>query len=413
MKKLLTIFGIIFGFGVLGFLIFFLFFRTTKPSSDEPLPGGLLPGTGEELPEASRSGGLDEEPAGTNESTGEPTFSPRLSEISSFGIIGYAPLKNGGVRMVGTNGQVSLALPGEDAVTESSNALDRPSRAVFTHDGQKVVVLFGDPAAQQASLFDATAKRWSALPGKILSLAATPNDLRVAYTTETNGKTSIAILNLKDRTPIPSSLFTLSAIDLSLSWPSPNRIILSDRPSALFEGHLLSLSLPSLSLAPIQLDTRGSMALWNPSGENGILFSANTSMRGGSLMLILPTGEAIRSFSFLTLPPKCAFGKISAAEALEIKNATSSTADALVDALYCAIPLDQKKFRTARLPDHYLQKSLVTEDGFYRVSLLDGHVKKMFEPANPIDATSLRVASSSLYFINRYDQKLYSLSLPN
>lgn len=413
MKKISTLIALVIGIAVLGTLVFFLFFRTTSPASEEPLPGGLLPESAEELfPEASENE-QEGNPGGVTEG-GEAVFSSRLSAISSFGIVGYAPLKNGNVRMVRTNGQISLASPGEEAVTESSNTLDRPSHAVFTSDGQKVAVLFGNPSAHQASLFDASAKRWSALPGKILSLAASPNDLRIAYTTEVNGKTSISVLNFKDRAPSPSLLYTLSALDLTLSWPSSTLMSLQDRPSALTEGNIFSLTLPALNLVPTKLATRGTEALWNPSGANALMFTAGANMRGGSLSLITRSGAEDRSFSFLTLPSKCTFGKIPAWEAFgAAQNTTSTRALPPVEVLYCAIPSAQSTFRMAQLPDEYLQKSLFTEDKFYRISLLDGRVKKLFDSETPLDATMLRVASGTLYFINRYDQKLYSLSLPN
>lgn len=63
------------------------------------------------------------------------------------------------------------------------------------------------------------------------------------------------------------------------------------------------------------------------------------------------------------------------------------------------------------LPDAYGQEALFTEDAFFKVRADTGATRNLFVPTIPIDGTGLRVFNNTLFFVNRYDQKLYALSL--
>ena len=80
--------------------------------------------------------------------------------------------------------------------------------------------------------------------------------------------------------------------------------------------------------------------------------------------------------------------------------------------LYCAVPRDTQKFDLARLPDDYDKKKLFTVDDFYKIDLGDGSITEVFaDPAQALDAAQLQVANQTLFFVNRYDQRLYAISL--
>jgi hypothetical protein len=80
--------------------------------------------------------------------------------------------------------------------------------------------------------------------------------------------------------------------------------------------------------------------------------------------------------------------------------------------LYCAVPRDQDTFGVARLPDEYDQKMLFTADDFYRINTTSGALSTVFSNTNlTLDATDLKIANGILFFVNRYDQKLYAIKL--
>jgi hypothetical protein len=77
---------------------------------------------------------------------------------------------------------------------------------------------------------------------------------------------------------------------------------------------------------------------------------------------------------------------------------------------YCAIPRDQDTLGIARLPDEYDQKILFTNDDIYKISTIDGNSSDLLS-GQTIDATNLKIFNHILFFVNRYDQKLYAMTL--
>ncbi len=72
---------------------------------------------------------------------------------------------------------------------------------------------------------------------------------------------------------------------------------------------------------------------------------------------------------------------------------------------YCAIPKEIAE--GAVMPDDYLKKKYLSEDDFYK------NDKIFYESKSElIDAVNLIINNDKLYFINRWDQRIYSLSLP-
>ena len=386
----------------------FLSQKETPPQAE--VTGTLPPGGGEDPGATGTPGGIATSTQGTTPSTTAPATGSVLTKISDSPVVAYAQTRNGNIRIVEKSGQISLVSRSGEATTESSNTFENVSHAFFLENGAKAVVSFGKPGTRQTSVFDASTKKWSALPSGITSLAPSPSDSRVAYATETGAGTTIALLDLKTPGQKPKPIYSLSALDLVLDWFAPNSLQISERPSAWYENSSWNLSLSSLALTPLISEERGIMARWNTSGTLGFLFSSEKKLRGGTSRLISPTERTIRSFSFLSFPSKCDFS----VELVPLPPRGTSTARVFREEefLYCAIPTDQQSLGTIALPDTYLQKSIFTQDVFYRISLVDGGATKFFSPLQPTDADRVRVASGSIYFVNRYNELLYALSLP-
>lgn len=83
------------------------------------------------------------------------------------------------------------------------------------------------------------------------------------------------------------------------------------------------------------------------------------------------------------------------------------------DFLYCAIPRDAEKLSRSFLPDDYYKMTLLTADDFYRIDLINGNAAPILaDPGQTIDASNLKIFNNKLFFVNRYDQKLYAITLP-
>jgi hypothetical protein len=82
--------------------------------------------------------------------------------------------------------------------------------------------------------------------------------------------------------------------------------------------------------------------------------------------------------------------------------------------IYCAVPSDQNTLSAARLPDEYEQYMYFTDDNFYSINTDTGSLNEIFSPSainQNIDATDMKVFNNILFFVNRYDQKIYALAL--
>ena len=133
------------------------------------------------------------------------------------------------------------------------------------------------------------------------------------------------------------------------------------------------------------------------------LSSLGVNNAGGQLAF-RDTAGVQKVLSFATLPSKCAFGAPIAA---------SGTANPSAP-IYCAVPSDQNIFSVARLPDEYNQDMYFTDDDFYSIDTDTGLLNEIFSASlinQTIDATDMKVFNNILFFVNRYDQKIYALAL--
>jgi hypothetical protein len=75
------------------------------------------------------------------------------------------------------------------------------------------------------------------------------------------------------------------------------------------------------------------------------------------------------------------------------------------------VPRNQNVLAASPLPDLYDQKGLFTSDNIYRINISSGNIDTLFNDQNQnIDVSKIKIFNNNLYFINRLDQKLYSLS---
>lgn len=369
--------------------------------------------------------------AGTSGSL--PTQAATPAGISSgatkFGLISNEPAadyfidKSNNVTVVGPTGKIATILNGDPSFLSSTEIPDLIS-ARFSYSGVKVLANFGDPSNPQTSIFDITTKAWSPLPVGIISPVWSPSDSRIAYLkTNSDGSVSLTTLDASKASSKPVTLLTLAAQDLTLAWPNKNTIILAEKASGYIEGSVLTYDIPSQTIARPLSGLFGLSTLWsNTTTSVPIAFSNTISGRNPKLSYY-PASGSPQDISLLTLPSKCAFNyEFEAAQtspASAVSSTTTSTAQKQTKAsppvgylaLYCAVPQDQNVFSSAHLPDNYNQMSLFTIDLFEKVRMDTGDATIVYLPAASLDATNLKVVNNTLFFVNRYDSKLYAISL--
>jgi hypothetical protein len=339
-------------------------------------------------------------PAG---STGEtPPASATFGLVAEAPAVDYFVDVSGTVTLVQPDGQiVSVAQELETAV--SASPIASLVKAAFSFDGKKVLVVFGERGALQLSVFDVPGRFWQPLSfsGKIQDIVWSPNDHRILYLIENGGAVALATVNVDDKAAKPRELARLQVRDALLQWTHPDVITIASRPSALITGSVWTFNPSTRTLKVVVQGAPGAEVAWDVKGDNGVLFES--SERGGGTLSIIERGSgATRALGMLTLPEKCVFRE-------EKRQATSAPA---VASLFCAVPRTQDAFLRNTMPDAYLKRALYTEDDFFAVDVKTQETRIIFsDSTRALDAVRLKVFQNALFFINRYDQRVYAISL--
>lgn len=376
--------------------LYFLFSSPkTTTTSGQTGAAGTLPAAGTQS-NASGTG------APTTGSAG--TLGIRFGVISNEPSLDYFVDANNNTFSIQPDGEIDEVSNGQMSVLNSLTIQNIIS-AGFSYDGKKALVNFGDPSNPQTSVFDLSAKTWMPMNTGWQSPVWSPSDYRIAYATTNaaNGTETFSTSDASKTKPAPITLLSLHAQDLSLAWPNKNQLMLETKPSALVAGSSWLLNLRTKALSPITTETTGLETLWGEGGtgtamSTGLQFSLGSSEGDTSLQLIDAGGNILKQVKFITLPSKCAF--------------TLSPTNTSTSYLYCGVPRDQSDLAFNRLPDDYNQMALFTTDDIYRINLSSGAVDTIFnDQAQSLDVSDLRVFNNTVFFINRYDQKLYAITL--
>ncbi len=403
---------------ILGAVSYLVFFR----GSTQPGTGTAPTGSTGSLPSAGGAGGG----AGTggNGGAGSQTGSgagagnlPAAGGVqgsTSFGVVSDQPaidyfvdVKNN-VTIIAPNGEIKSVAGG---TTKSLNAAGAENilASGFAYNGTKLLVNFGDRTNPQTSVFDVSSTAWTPLGLGIISPVWSPSDMRIAYLkNNSDGSATLSTLDLSKATNKPVALVTVHAEDVTLAWPNKNQIMLSDKGSAYEEGSPLVYDLVQKTLLRPMAAVHGFAAIWsNTTNTAALTFSSGAAARGGDLSLWTNNLSSSESLTILTLPSKCVFNSVVGVASA----GTSTPAAAPYLALYCAIPQNASALSSAVLPDDYNQQALFTVDSLYKIRTDNGDVQTLLTPAQAVDATNLKVFGKTLFFINRYDNKVYALSL--
>lgn len=388
-----------------------IFYLKKNPSSSFlGLGTGSLPQVGTQGSTGGQSGNTNPTNgsiSGGNSASGTMVLG-QGSPTQTFGIVSDGPVLDyfvnaqNVITALMTNGSVTSISNGTSTVLSSTTIPDIISVS-FSHDGKKILVNSGDQTSPQTEIFNIASKTWTVAPKGMESPQWSPinNDYRIAYLVQTadNG-TALGILDASNLKKAPLLELSLQATDLSLQWIGKTQFILSDKPSANAENSIWMFDSSTGKLTPIEYETPGIEASWgNLSATDtvGLLFMEGSG--SPFFQLINTSGAVIHTFSFMTLPSKCAFSPAT--------GASSSIAY-----LYCGVPVDQSGFSSAQLPDTYNMMGLFTSDQIESINASSGDINVLRNDTTPhVDATNMKVFNNVLFFVNRYDQKLYALTL--
>ena len=394
---------------VIGAAVYVFFFRG---SGSPVIPGstgtlGALPSVGSQ----SGSNGSVGNNGGSNVGSGGGPVAglPSANGSAKFGLVSnelvlaYGIDAQNNALVVEPDGKIALIAAGQANIL-SSSPVQSVQGAGVSYNAQKAFINFGSSTNPQTSIFTASTKAWSPLPAGLISPVWSPSDNRIAYLkNNVNGTVSLTTLDTSKATNAPVTLATFNIQDLSISWPNKSQIVIYDKSSVYAQGGAWIFNLTKKTWSNAVAPTWGFEAAWGGTTST-IALALSSAVYGqtGSLTLVTPPSTTTQPLNLATLPSKCAFNYETIG--------TSSTTPPYV-ALYCGVPRNINDYSIATLPDDYEQMSLFTDDDFYRIHLDSGVIDQVFSPGVDVDATNLRVANHILFFVNRYDNKLYAISL--
>ncbi len=259
---------------------------------------------------------------------------------------------------------------------------------VASGDGSYAVAAFGPRLAPTFSLLSVKNKTWQPLPTDVTSVVWDRTRNRLLYLKQTDG---LATLNVFDvSTKKTTEIIRFPSQGIKLIWTGTDKVYVGEASSANAGSALLSLNLKNRSVSLFTKDTPGLMSSWAPDGSLGLIFA--NSFKENALILSDGKGTPLGKPLFgTTLPSKC-----------------------LVESqlIFCAVPREIPS--GIILPDDWLTRKFYSEDKILSFNVKTNEVKTLFDNPTPsIDAEQLNRHGNTLYFVNRYDQKLYSLVIGN
>lgn len=405
MKRFLIILGIIF---VVAGIVYAGYTLSVKKSAapGEPSTSGGLPTT-----TPIESGGAQ---TGASSGSTESVITFKVLSAEQFSVFSVA--SDTSVVAVKDDGKIFKLSANGSASPLSSSVLDNFISAYFSSDAQKIIFSFGSPESKQFSVFDVPTRSWTPLANNTLAAAWKPNSHILGYASEKSGLKTIFSLDFDSAKAKPIQLFSLRMEDIVLGWPAADKISIGQKSSGLVPGSALVFDIKNKTFSVPVANALGLSLSWDSSARRALEFSGGQTARGGVLKIISANGETINTLQFLTLPEKCLFvpevvpAATSTATSTKIKAAPLSVP--LEKNVICAVPADQDAFLKKTLPDDYYMRSFFTADNIYKIGLEDGTASSLLSSDKNVDAKNLILSAGNLLFLNRLDNKIYSLVLP-
>lgn len=350
-------------------------------------------------------------PQGQNVSVNVPissTPAAQLSVISKNDVLGYwipaiiatssasssvAVAKQGGqpVFYVSQSGSIyKITDQGEQTVSDLK--ISDLQSAIVSPDGNKVILKSASASGTKFDIYDSVKNMWQPSLAGVTAAGWSPDSKKIVYL-KSNGinAADLTVVDMTTSKIKTTKIMAVNQIDFDLKWIEANRILLIPKSSADFQSQIWNIDISAKTIS-LLMTSNSLMVGWAKSGSVGLLFSAVTA-RNYALNLIDGKGNITGALNFKTFPDKCF-----------IAGPTM---------IYCAIPQDSTVFSRSDFPDDYVKRSVYFNDAIYRADLANNKFNLLFSSDNPvIDAVNLAISANGLFFINRYDNKLYRLTLP-
>lgn len=324
--------------------------------------------------------------AGTTTGEGELTAEEKAQLVQKLSIVVDVPIfdywinkDTNDIYYVGIDGIIT-ELSANSKKVVSSQTLENLHSVVPSTDGSMALFEFFYPQKPIFAIFFASSTTWQPLIEGTVSADLSPNNKEVAFLDNTGLKIlDLATFKIRD----------LQKMDqfFDIRWAKENTLLLYEKPSFEIPGSLYSFDISNKTIKNLIASENGLDINWSSNYDFGLKFSSIN--RTNQVSLINNVGDRILDMSFITVPNKCLVASSK---------------------IYCGIPKNIREGIV--LPDNYYSREDYFIDDIFELDLPTGKITKLFDGnATILDAFNLKIKDGALLFINRYDNKLYSLKL--
>lgn len=385
MRKTLITIAVIFGILAIGAGVYFAWQKASQQAGGDPNQSGNPP---------QNSGDPSNLPVSLS------AINAKIKLLSKEDVLiywvgnPYNSSENHDIFYISSAGNVNKISEDKEETISNEN-IGRAQFASLLAGGNKALIQYKQGDFLILKIFDFEKKIWQAVSGEDLPITSadlSPDGKKIAYLTYNQGKgVDLFTLDLSNEKAKPVKLATLNLRDFDIRWVNNDSILFTSKPSFEYFSEAWNFNIKTKVLSRIS-EGRGLLLNWSKFGDLGLKFWAIPDKKY-SLTLVDGSGNTKGSFKFITFPDKCFISSSSQ--------------------IYCAISRDQGIFSAnATFPDDYLKRGVYFKDGIYQIDMNQNKFQALFESENPlIDAVNLSLAGNKLLFINRYDNKLYSLDI--
>lgn len=304
----------------------------------------------------------------------------RLSIVIDTPIFDYWINKNDNSIYYVTSDGVITKLSADAKKIVSNQTLENLHSVIPSANGSMALFELYYPQKPIFSIFSASTTNWQPLTIGTISADFSPNSKELVFL----GNGGLRILDLTS-----FKIRDVQKMDqfFDVKWAKENTLLLYEKPSVEVPSSLYSFDVVNKTIKKIISGENGLNIGWSDNYEFGM--KINSVGKTSQLSLIDIKGVKIMDMSFVTVPNKCLVGPSK---------------------IYCGIP---KNIRNGIvLPDNYFTREDYFIDDIFELDLPTGKITKLFDGnAAILDAFNLKIKDGSLLFINRYNNKLYSLKL--
>lgn len=377
------------------FLLVALFFLGIYKLAFKTDSENIIAGKAEEYLESkSKSSGKE-----TKKETSSKNNNQKIYAVSEESAIGPALTQENRIKYYSqSNGNtIEISSDGQERKIISSANLSDLKGIFWSPSREKVISYFNKDGNASFYLYDFSKKESKQLPVGTDSVSWINNGSQIVYKFY-DSKTKNRSISIAD--PDGSNWKKLSDINYKnvnlAQIPKSSMIAFWNSPNSLESTSLKTIPISGGEAKEIFSGKFGADYLWSPTGEKALVSSVDS--KGGSkisLGSINKNGGEYIDFGIPTFVSKSVWTK-------DGKN------------IYYALPIFSKD--SAMLPDEYANKKISSQDTFWKMDLITGEKERIVELdqiKGNFDAENLFLSSdeSALFFVNRFDGKLYRIDL--